>query len=591
MTQRVQHRGRFRSFGTLVAGLVVMAGCGFSSDNPAFAPGNDCEVSDDCVQGVCDQGFCVDMSTGRIQVVIEVLRSPADGVESTPASWVFPSLGVDGVRNFDLSLPLTRVVEGTVRWKGELVPATLRFTRQIAGEEAALGALPVEVDTTQASLVTGSSDEDVDYAATLVAGATYDVAVLPGLDVVVDSGDPSPAIRTLPPIYGTLELDDRVSAEPIRFDVDFPETLEEPCTPVVLTGCLFSGQIVSFDGDTTGPAAGLQVRAIEEATGRIVSSIAETDENGDYQIRVLPGAFPYLIRATSSAGSMEPFPSVSLDPEALFEEDPEEPTVVIPRVDPVRVSGSVQDREQRLVSGATLQFRSTNVFEGTDSGFEGAFQTSSTTGSDGGYSVDLLPGTYEVRVTPPASENAWAPAFAELLVVDSLQDGVEQEPVTLGSQTTLLGTCSTFTGDPASGVTVAARARSEIGGLQRSQETVSSLSGDYEMQLDRGLYDLLIKVPSSTGFPWLVEPETQLDPDGSQISRDWELPPPLIVQGEVLALGEIPMGGAPIRAYVLIEDSGPNASEDGLRAVQVGETTSEEDGTYQLFISPTVGGL
>lgn len=583
---------RLAPSGCLVAILCLFAGCGFSSDDGSFAPGNDCAESEDCAQGVCDAGFCVAMSTAPVRVVIEVLRSPSDANLATPASWLFQPNVFSGSTTEDLMLPGTRTVEGNVRWKGERVPATVRFIRHLDDQQAAVAPVVVEVDTgsVSATVVDGGSG-GFDYNTKLVVGQTYDVVVLPGNDAL-DNEAGAPAIRTLPPIYGTLEIPGVVTAEPIPLDFEFPAALDDECAAGQFVGCLLTGRMLSFDGELPSPASGLQVRAVERDTGRLLSSIAETDPDGNYAIRVPAEAGSYFIRVTSSAGSVDPFPSISLDPDVVFEEDPVGRTVFLPRIETVNFSGSVQDSDSRLVPGATVRFESRGIFDDTALGLQGEFRASATTGTDGRYSLGLLPGAYDAVVTPPDdSEDAWAPTAAEVVVLEGLPDPGSEEPITLESQTVLSGTCTTFAGNVASGVTVAARARTAIGGLQRSRETVSAESGEYELKVDGGLYDLFIKVSESTGFPWLVEPQVLVDPADGPEQRDWELPPPIVVRGTVTTFIGTEMGGAPIRAYVLIEDEGALVSGRPLRALQVAETTSAEDGTYQLLIAPTVGEL
>jgi hypothetical protein len=93
---------------------------------------------------------------------------------------------------------------------------------------------------------------------------------------------------------------------------------------------------------------------------------------------------------------------------------------------------------------------------------------------------------------------------------------------------------------------------------------------------------MLIKVADTTGFPWLVEPELVMSAEQGEISRDYRLPPPIVVRGMLQTADGATVGGAQIRAYIF-ESGG-----EELRPIQVAETVSEVDGTYRLLISPTL---
>jgi hypothetical protein len=102
------------------------------------------------------------------------------------------------------------------------------------------------------------------------------------------------------------------------------------------------------------------------------------------------------------------------------------------------------------------------------------------------------------------------------------------------------------------------------------------------MNMDAGRYDMSIKVPDSTGFPWLVESELVMSRERGRVTRDYMLPPPIVVRGSVLSADGFRIGGAKLRAYVL---EGPPGEA---RAIQVAETASDQDGFYRLLISPSL---
>jgi len=236
----------------------------------------------------------------------------------------------------------------------------------------------------------------------LVAGETYDVTVLPTSDMVMTPMEASaPAIRSLPPLYLELTIDGGDLSEPFRFDVAFPAGLGEPCTDDLDVRCTLEGDILSVDDQLEQPEAGLQVRAIDKETGLVVSSIAETDENGHFAIRIGDTVSGYLIRVTSSVGR-NPFPAVSVDPNVVFAVDPIEKVIRIPRLSRVQVGGQVRDTAESPVPGATVRFLSTGIYGGNLLGLAGSFSGSATTNEDGSFGTELLPGSYSITALRPA---------------------------------------------------------------------------------------------------------------------------------------------------------------------------------------------
>ncbi|MDH3200331.1 MAG: carboxypeptidase-like regulatory domain-containing protein [Myxococcales bacterium] len=556
----------------------ALVGCSFGS-NEVMTLANGCAGEGDCVQGVCDQGICIDDSSSEVTVAVQVLRGSADTKGETPAGWTFIPETFSRASERDYTLPPIRQVVGVVRWQGAPVPATLRFTRRMGESVSALSAVPVEVDTVREASA-GNDPNDVDYSAVLVVGQSYDVAVVPSNDLIQTADQSAAAIRSLPPMYTSVELDDVIDGA-FRFDVRFPDALDVECAMNQLSGCTLTGTVLSFDGQNETPAVGLQVHAVEKESGRVISSIGETTQSGDFAIRVSDQAAPYVLRVTSSVGGAS-FPSVSVDIDLAFINDPAQRRILVPSVAPVQSSGAVRDGEGRGVQGASVRFSSSEIFEQSALGLVPTFSAATKTSGDGSFSLELLPGLYTVIVTPPEdAENAWAPLAAEVLVVED----VELEDLVLPSQIALSGSCTTFAGDPAGGVAIVARARGELGELQRSRLTASNQEGMFRLTVDAGRYDMLIKVTDVTGFPWLVEPELVMSQARGDMMRDYTLPPPIVVRGTLRAASGAVAGGAQIRAYVFEEAGG------AARPIQVAETISADDGSYRLLISPTLDGI
>lgn len=559
--------------------LVALVGCDFGSPSSLMID-NSCTDDASCGEGVCDGAICIDDSGASVDVAIEVLRGASEVRSGIPASWAFAPEPASGSSVRDLVLPQTREVRGTVRWDGSRVPATLRFVRRMTGAVAALSPTPVAVDTLREP-AGGSGPGAYDFSALLVAGETYDVTVLPSSDTVALQAEPAgPAIRSLPPLYLALTIDGGDPAQPLRFDLVFPAGLADPCTADLRVQCTLEAAIFSLDGEGERAEPGLQVRAIDAQSLRVVSSIGETDENGRFVIRIGESSSEYMIRVTSSAGNV-PFPSVSVDPELVFA-DPIEKRIFIPRLSPVRFTGRVRDTHEVAIQGATVRFLSTGVF-GDQLGLEGSFSGSATTDAEGRFSADLLPGLYTISVTPPSDvENAWGILSAEVLVGEDI---TSTEALVVPPQIGLRGWVTTFRDDSATGVTVLGRARSNADLGARSQEAVTSALGAFVMTMDPGVYDMQVKASAETGFAWLVEPELSMSAERGDVVRGYRLDPPIPVRGVVRNSEGVAVANALVRAYVLIDTGAGTALP-----LQVAETASGADGRYQLLIAPRLGG-
>ncbi len=566
----------------LAVALVALVGCSFASPEVQTIE-NFCAGDADCVAGVCDDNICIDDTGASVDIAIEVLRDPSDVELATPASWAIGPESFSGSATREVFLPQTREVRGVVRWGSVRVPATLRFVRRMDEGVAPLLPVPVEVDTLREASG-GDGPEGYDFSTAVVARETYDVVVLPSSDMVMTPTQAAaPALRSLPPLYLEVRVDGGDSEEPFRFDISFPAELAESCTENVVTGCTLNAEVVSVADAEELPEAGLQVRAIDKKTARVVSSIGETDEAGRVAIRISATASDYFIRVTSSAGG-DPFASVSIDPDVAFANDPIKRRIRIPRLSSAHFTGRVRDVDGSPVPGAAVRFLSIDIFDGSQLGLEGSFSASVTTDEAGVFGAELLPGAYSISVTPPEDvENTWGVLTLGALVAEGL---TKADDWIVPSQASLRGRVETFQDESASGVTILARARlsEDVGIVHRSQEAVSNDLGAYEMSVDTGLYDMHVKMSSETGFAWLVEPELVMSTTLGDVERDYRLAPPIPVHGVIRAGDGELVPNALIRAYVLTSSDGAAS-----RPIQVAETVSAEDGSFRLLIAPHLG--
>lgn len=227
-----------------------------------------------------------------------------------------------------------------------------------------------------------------------------------------------------------------------------------------------------------------------------------------------------------------------------------------------------------------MRFLSTGIFDDNELGLEGSFSATTMTNDDGTFTQELLPGVYSITVTPPEDvENAWGTLSTEALVGEGL---TTIEALIVPPQVDLRGSVTTYRDELAAGVTLDARARAQddANGLHRSEEAVSDALGAFVMSMDSGLYDMHVKVPPESGFGWLVEPELIMDLDAGQVTRRYQLVPPIPIDGVVTSADSLPVADALLRAYVL-SGSGSDA-----RQIEVAEAVSDADGGYRLLITP-----
>ncbi len=573
--------------------LALFTACDFGSGELDILL-NSCGGASDCAQGLCEEHICVDDAGRSVEVVVEVLRAGSDTEALTPRSWAYEPVSLSGSSVIDYVLPRTRNVVGQVSLGDVAVPAELRFWRR---SESALGSVPVASvkATTMRESIELPGQDAVNYQTKLVAGASYDVVVAPTSDVLANFGDePLPALRILPPIYlEDVKVGEEDSA--FRLDVSFPSALVEDCRIDELTGCTLRGSIVSTNGIITTTEPGLQVRAVEVDTGRLVSSIGETDALGRFSIRVSAQAGEYRVRVTSIPGA-EPFPSILIDPAELFSELLGELGVIIPRLRPVRFSGRVVDIDDRPVPNVALRLTSDSIFDDISEmlGQElvGSFTATGATDLDGRFSVNLLPGLYQVMLTPPSSEqNDWGVRLAQALVTkvgDQPEDALYRVP----SQIAFSGTVLALGSEPASGVSVQIKPRVNLFGSSVLEEAdlarspspapTTNLQGEFRTSLDAGRFDVSVTPDSQTGFPWIVQPDLDLTQAQGAQMRDYSLPAPIVARGRITASDGTVISGAQIRAYSFVGEG------ESRRAVQIAKTDSDENGNYRLLIAPTL---
>lgn len=543
---------------------------------------NECASDDDCAGAVCesDTRMCVTTSVPSMEVGLTV-SVPSSGSSSAPPVVAVPPIEVEGPLERDLDLPPSILVAGRIRSAdtGASVPAQVRFIQPSPVE----GMAPTELVTSTSPVVL-SSGVEADYQLRVVAGGSYDVIVEP-------TGD---ATRAFPPLY-ISDLVAPATGDVWSLDIRYPASLDR-----------VEGSVFSYDEEQEVPEDGLQVRAVEVATGRVVSSVAltgmtatvppEASDPGSFALHLSPGAGPFVLRIT--AGAERPlFPTLLLDPDQSFPGE-----LLVPRLEPVTYEGVVEASSIAgggPVADAVVKLRSEDLF-GDESDIEGTFRTTVTTDADGRFTAEVLPGTYDVIVSPSGggtmgTSSAAADTTGRLGVlvhsgvrIEATDTTVRGQLFVVPARSQLGGEVRAFDGRPMVGATVQASALgwlvegSPESRFNRSSDATVDGSGLFDLRLDVGVFDLSVRPPSGSGFPRVVMPEWTMSAPSGIVTGQLGVPAPVPVRGVVRSADGTALPGAEVKAYTVL------ATAEEPRGVTLGRAVTDADGSYELLLAPPV---
>jgi hypothetical protein len=282
--------------------------------------------------------------------------------------------------------------------------------------------------------------------------------------------------------------------------------------------------------------------------------------------------------------------------------------------DPVRIEGTLIEGEGDAIVGSPGTVALTaKELEGIDSGTMASFGRSVQAQEDGSFQVDLLPGTYRVRATPPerwtrcpdgqkscdcplrSTEDEWVVGRTP-----SLQAG---KTVALSRRAAITGSVTTNLG-PASGASirlspqpvaadVLSSALGQVPVGARAAAGSVDASGQFQVLVDPGRFQLAIRPEQSSGFPWLVRREVSVeDPaNGTLDLGPLSAPLPVVYTGAVTAWGGATwfvLPDAVIKAYVVpvssVSGGQVSRSSGSSPVVQVAEVRANSKGVFELLV-------
>lgn len=548
-------------------------------------PVNRCGGDKDCARGSrCfdELGLCGrDEAESPYEVVLRVTPS---GGGDTLARYTFAPLHLAESRDdLTLDVPAPLTVAGLVS-AGE-APIRAEVTFRPISERRGVPAAAVSVT----SLKTSAAD-DSNFKVRLPPDTRYSVQILP-------LGDDS---LNYPPAY--VEYQTGKDAPRFAFDYQNLITLE---------------QTLVDTQDT--PLHDTWVRLRDASSGRVVSSLARTDQGAFRLVMLAPeGDAPSVLELESTVLQ------VDLDPSAAWQEVIEVPATRIDRSGqaPVRVplvpervrfSGAVErvDLASPELPNAELTFVSSFPVPSTPGelrdrdwcrsveapGEPPSFTCSTrrvvSSGETGRFTIDLLPGNYEVFVVPPRESDSSVRVTTGRfgVSVETQPGGATQGTVSfeLNPAAALSGAIMDTDGKPLPNVVVRSVALSLVGTLgevaayNQPSSAATDAQGRYSLALDAGYYDIVVEPPAASGYPLLYFINRAFDP-GARQDNDvyFTLQPPVIVSGTAQSAGE-PLAGASIDAFALVTDL-----RGYQRAVSIGRAVSDDEGRYVLTLPPEV---
>jgi hypothetical protein len=555
---------------------------------------NRCVDDGDCREGVCDVTTRRCVARARAEVFFRIVppvsrQGPRDLIATVTAPRALRS-----GETLDLNVRAWRVVFGTIsapvlgdpRMTLAPVAATVTFTPSNVPD-----IFPSVESVAQSTLLPAMRGQ--------TQGHTYAVAVSEGLfDVAIT---PLQQHRgELPPQFFN-RFNVRPNIVQQRFDIAYPAEFTR-----------WSGTVRNRSGALV---SGLTVVAVDPARNDLkVSTLAITDagdQAGEFSVAMAIGApQDWALRVTSNVnergGLVLQVPRAvcaRLDPNgsALDLRLPtdlglsETATGTAPCVGCVRVVGTV---EAGMSTGLTRPLRNVTVTLRTrvplgdsplapesSAWFEDRVQTS----GDGTFSAWLIPGDYEVILEPPGED--FANGRASLRVRDDVREQMGQT-FTVSPRLTVEGRVLTNAGQPVPGARVravpfttayvrhACLADPTLAALApraRGDESGTGVDGSYRLDVDPGIYRIVVEPPSGSGFA------TDLGDTRCVVSNirslDLVLDSPVVVRGVVRDPGGRPLHGAQIEAVARVREVGAMGV-----SLRVARTTTGSDGTYTLLL-------
>lgn len=550
--------------GAWLVALLALGGCSFDSPDVTRLR-NTCVIDTDCgAGGRCGpEGMC--LSSRTTTLLFEVVPPPVADLPGLPQP-----IGAAETTGFDnLELTVRQPVDlfGAIRAPSLGHPYASAVPARVTAELLdGIPGVPARVTTAALSAPVAPSESldglDMSYRVTVVPGHQYLLTFQPAED----------AERLLPPVQEVVDVHDQSQ----RVDLEYPEALRE-----------IALRIVDHDGV---PVSGLAVRALGGRGSARLSTVSVSDEAGEVRLLMSPTApeLPTFQIEPTVTGTLTPTYTIPTLGLGLADDG----LRLVPLPEPtgsVWYRGTVVGTERNGMivpaAGASLTFTNTGLGDPAR-GMMGTLRVVTTTDATGAFEVRLAPSAtpYELAIVPAAEGDSGVLVQHTTIAQPPPSGVVMGQEFALPLRAALGGRVLAPDARPVANVTLEARPRTSLSAasgslaeqLARSTNAATDADGAYRMLVDPGTYDVLVRAPVDSGFPWAIL--RGLEVRAATATQDITLPAPVPVGGFVRDAAGAAVAGATVNVYSLEQE--PDAPP---RTWLVGSARSAADGGYRLL--------
>lgn len=582
-----------RAYAVVVA-LAGVASCRLpTSDGPAYAgPRNRCDA------GCPSDATCVDNACVADVTDYELV------LEATP-----PTTAAHGP-GLTFSIPVDDR-------RGGARPLQLPEVAQVSARVTAATAVPVVMTLTRTNTQPGVVA--VYTARSAGADQTRTLNVPPGAYEVRLEPENAADLARYPP----LVLRDDAKKVPLALTLTAgPQLL------VIGYGGTFRSFEVSLVDEkgapVTSPTMAYDVSVVDAVRGQLVSTRVSTcttpgaplaskvtlalapDLEGEHRVLRLE---PARVACTAATGSA--LPTFEYDLAALDVEGRGKAELTLPTLKPVVATADVYAvgaPSQTLASRVIFRSTSLVVPDGVRVGTASFVARGET--DAGRLTLALLPGTYTADVVPSPLFNERARAFSTCTTCPVPSQDPASKP---GDKTKVFsveaGTNLVFelsrrgrlraravgfdsalfplgTFEAAAVGSASALPRTQLGSLVLATDRTTGDVWNVDGDLDVGLYDLVVRVPEASGYPWLVAP--RLTVAGALDAGVLTMAAPVVFTGTIVDPAGGRAGHTVLRARATVLD---RTTRLPVGSVIVGEARADEGGTYRLVVPSKLAGV